>query len=149
MSNYPLPTQIEVDECLRELREQREARGWTATHPPRPWPRRSPSLPTYFNCPDCDGNGYKRVPFHNPGCIGGAACPCTHTEVVKCESPRCFDGLLICFFCHEEGREPRVENPGVNFTVPVLATRMDGNEAVCDGHFPVFEEIDLEGAGTA
>lgn len=107
--------------------------------------KRDPSLPVYLLCPTCSGTGYRRVVIHDSLCHGGA-CPCSRTDSRDCNNPLCSDGDVLCARCKEEGRKPRVMNPGVNFTDAVLATRYEGDEAVCEAHFTIFEEIKI-GAG--
>ena len=146
-ANYPSPAQIEVDECLGELREQREERNRILARPTSRFRKRSAGLPVYLPCEVCNGTGRVRVEQHSHRCeCGGKGgnCPGGRTWERDCTAPRCFDGDLICYYCHEEGKRPRVENPGVDYIVPILATRMDGDEAVCEAHYPVLEVIYVE-----
>lgn len=103
---------------------------------------RLPGLPVYLQHEGCDGTGLiwrcesGCTSDGAPGYLANRVGRCCQT--VNCPEPRCFDGDLVCFYCHGEGRQPRVENPGPDYVVPILATRMDGDEAVCEEHFAKF-----------
>lgn len=100
-------------------------------------PKRSPGLPVYLECPTCEGDG--EVIYCPEGCVGGFPASqggsgrCCQTE--PCPEPRCFDGDLVCDVCYTQGLQPRVQKYGPDYIVAVLATRLDGEEAVCEVHF--------------
>jgi hypothetical protein len=100
---------------------------------------RSAGLPIYLPCSICNGTGRVRsvVHSHRCECHGrGGNCPGGRTVEEDCSSPRCFDGDLICYWCDDEGKRPRVENPGPDYVVPILAIRTDiDGYAVCEKHF--------------
>ena len=139
MSNYPLSTQVEVDNALREFRGEREARDRALARPTTRLRKRSPGLPVYLDCARCDGTGLiwrcesGCTSDGSPGHFANRMGRCCQT--VNCPGPRCFDGDLICAVCFDEKRTPRVENPGPDFRVPILATRFDGDDAVCEEHY--------------
>lgn len=92
--------------------------------------KRDPGLPQYLLCPDCDGSGYVLVtPDAREKWCGYV------TAAGSCPNPLCFDGSQICVVCARLGLKPRVENPGPDYLVPILATVVDGEEAVCAYHF--------------
>ena len=105
--------------------------------------KHSPGLPNYLPCPTCYGTGYVSGEVHSAHCeCGGRGgnCPGGRVETDNCPNCLCFDGDVICTVCSYLGILPRVENCGPDYIVPVLATVMDGEEAVCAHHFNFCEK---------
>ncbi len=105
---------------------------------------RAPGLPTYIDCPKCDGTGRITVEVHSARCEchgRGGSCPGGREERIDCDARDCLDGTLICAECQSEKRPVKVVNPGPNYLIPTAAVRWDeyNEEGLCAFHYDLLE----------
>lgn len=95
MSNYPHPDDIAIAECLKELREQREAKE-----------RATPPVPVSVVCPCCDGDETHRLDS-DPDCDSDDFIYCDEEQgedrVCRHRWGKHHPVALRCATCHGHG----------------------------------------------